>query len=169
MGSDADMNALIIYDSVHGNTEQIARDIADALKESFAVRIAQADPKALAAARAADLLIVGGPTHRHKMSRRLADILKSMPKKSLKGLPTAAFGTRYRMAAWLTGSAADEIARCLGKLGGRLVLPAESFFVERDIPPEGQKRRHDREHLEPGERERAAAWAAKIAKAVAEG
>jgi hypothetical protein len=103
------------------------------------------------------------------MSRRLAGVLKSIPKKSLKGVPTAAFGTRYPMAAWLTGSAADEIARRLGKLGGRLVLPAESFFIERDVPPEGQKRRHDQEHLEPGERERAAAWAAKIAKAVAEG
>lgn len=159
------MKALVLYDSVHGNTERVARAIAGALKGSYAVRIAKADSKKLADARGADLLIVGGPTHRHRMSRRLAGVLKSVPNKSLKGVPMAAFGTRYRMPAWLSGSSAGEISRRLRTLGGRLVLPPESFFVARDNPPDGGKRRHEQEGMETGELERAAVWADEVVKA----
>ena len=34
--------------------------------------------------------------------------------------------------------------------------------MERDVPPQGEKRRHEMERLEPGEEERAAEWAAII-------
>jgi len=47
----------------------------------------------------------------------------------------------------------------LGRAGCRLAVPPESFFVSRDQPPPGEKRRHATEALEPGEVERAAAWA----------
>jgi hypothetical protein len=66
------------------------------------------------------------------------------------------------MAAWLSGSAASDIARHLRKLGGSLQASPESFFMERDVPPRGEKRRHDLERLESGEIERAAKWAAGI-------
>jgi hypothetical protein len=113
-----------------------------------------------------DLLIVGGPTQRQRMTSDLEAVLEAIPRRSLKGLDAAAFDTRYRMAKWLTGSAADRAARLLKKLGTHLVLPPESFFMERDVPPEGQKRRHELEHLEPGEIERAAEWARKLAEAI---
>jgi flavodoxin len=159
------MQSLVLYDSVHGNTEHTARAIASVLEKRFSVRVVHAEKIAEKDLRGVELLVVGGPTHRHRMSRRLADVLKSMPKKSLKGIRVASFGTRYRLPAWLSGSAAGEIARRLRKLGGRLVLPPESFFVERDLPPEGAKRRHDRERMETGELERAAVWAAKVEEA----
>lgn len=66
------------------------------------------------------------------------------------------------MAAWLSGSAASDIARYLGRLGGSLQISPESFFIERDLPPQGEKRRHRLERLEAGEIERAAKWAAEI-------
>jgi hypothetical protein len=40
--------------------------------------------------------------------------------------------------------------------------------MQRDVPPEGQKRRHELEHLESGEVERAAKWAVGLAKAADE-
>jgi flavodoxin len=161
------MNALLVFDSVHGNTEQVARAVADGLKPIFSVRLAKADPAGGLAVEGLDLILVGGPTHRHRMSRRLRDWFDSIPRKSLRGIRVAAFDTRYRMPAWLSGCAAGEIARRLRKLGGRPVLPPQSFFVERDVPPEGTKRRHDRERMEMGEPDRAAAWAGEIARTIA--
>jgi hypothetical protein len=78
----------------------------------------------------------------------------------------ATFDTRYRQAAWLTGSAANRIAHTLRRNGMRLVLPPESFIIEQDWPPEGQKRRHDQERLMPGELARAEAWAAGLLAAL---
>ncbi len=163
------MNALVVYDSGYGNTEQVARTIAAALQPVFSVRLAKTDPAAAVDAKGLDLILVGGPTHRRRMSRRLADFFDSMPRKALRGIKFASFDTRYRMPAWISGCAAADIARRLRKLGGQAVLPPQSFFVTRDVPPKGSKRRHDREQMEGGELERAAAWAAEILKTIARG
>jgi uncharacterized protein (DUF2384 family) len=77
-------------------------------------------------------------------------------------VPVAAFDTRYRMSQFLSGSAAVRIASRLKRAGAWLVVPPESFFIERDVSPKGEKRRHEMERLEPGEEERAAEWAAII-------
>jgi flavodoxin len=161
------MNALVVFDTQYGNTEQVAHAIALGLAPAFSVQLAKADQIAKIDAERLDLLIVGGPTHRHRISEPLAAMLEAIPRKTLKGIKVAAFDTRYHMAAWLTGSAARGIARDLRKLGGRLVVPAQSFFMERDVPPKGEKRRHELEHLEPGEIERATLWAVEIARAAA--
>jgi len=163
------MNALVVFDTQYGNTEQVARAIATGLAPTFSVQLTKADQIARIDAEQLDLLIVGGPTQRHKMSAMLATMLGAMPRGTLNGVKVAAFDTRYRMAAWLSGSAARGIAHDLRKLGGRLLLPPQSFFMERDVPPEGQKRRHELEHLEPGELERATTWAAEIARAATGG
>jgi len=67
----------------------------------------------------------------------------------------AVFDTRYPAARWLTGSTAVRIARALRKTGAQLVVAPESFFIEPDEPPRGEKRRHDCERLVAGEAERA--------------
>ena len=162
------MNALIFFDSRYGNTEQVARSMAEALRSAVSVRLEKVDQASTLDAQGIDLLIVGGPTHRHKASATLQAILESAPRQGLKGVKAAAFDTRYRMAAWLSGSAAKRIARQLRKLGARVIAPPESFFMERDVPPKGQKRRHELERLEAGELKRAAEWAIKIMKAAEE-
>jgi menaquinone-dependent protoporphyrinogen IX oxidase len=159
------MNALVVFDTQFGNTEQIARAIAAALSPAFAVRLEQAGQIARLDAEPIDLLIVGGPTHRQKMTADLEAVLQATPRKSLAGRKAAAFDTRYRMAAWLTGSPAHKTAHMLKKLGAQLVAPPESFYVQRDDPPQGQKRRHDVERLEAGEAERAAEWARMVVAA----
>jgi flavodoxin len=159
------MNALVLFDSEYGNTEQIARAIAEALSPAFSVRLERAGQVSKLDVQGVDLVIVGGPTQRHKVSASLKAVLESAPQGSLKGIKAAAFDTRYRMAAWLSGSAAKRITRHLRKLGANPIVPAESFFMQRDLLPEGNKRHHELEHLEPEEVERAAKWAARLAKA----
>jgi flavodoxin len=162
------MNALVLFDSEYGNTEQVARAIAEAFPSTISVRLERAGQVSKLDTRGVDLIIVGGPTQRYKVSASLEAVLESAPRRSLQGVKAAAFDTRYRMAVWLSGSAAKRIARRLRKLGAKLIVPAESFFMQRDLPPEGQKRRHELEHLELGELERAAMWAARLAKEAGE-
>ncbi len=153
------MNALIVYDSKFGNTERLARAIAERLGSARLMRVEEAG----AIERAeCDLLIVAGPTHRHGTSSIIKEWLGRIPRKAFKGVPAATFDTRYRMSRFLTGSAAVRIAGRLKRTGIRLVVPPESFFMQRDVPPKGEKRRHELEHLEPGEVERASAWAASV-------
>jgi menaquinone-dependent protoporphyrinogen IX oxidase len=160
------MNVLVLFDTQFGNTEKIARAIGDALPPIASVRVQNVRQDESLVLEHVDLLIVGGPTQRQRMTAGLKTILEAMPRRSLKGVEVAAFDTRYRMSELLTGSAATRIGRLLKKSGAHLTVPAESFFIERDIPPKGQKRRHDIEHLEPGELERAVEWTRKITDVV---
>jgi flavodoxin len=159
------MNVLIIYDTAYGNTEQLAQAMGRELGAAASVRLQRVDKLIAIDPAGIDLLLVGGPTHRQRMSPALTSVLANTERGALKGVRAAAFDTRYRMAAWLSGSAARRIARQLRRHGARLVAPPESFFIARDLPPKGQKRRHELEQLEPGEVERAARWAALLAQA----
>ncbi len=85
----------------------------------------------------------------------------------MRGVTAATFDTRYRMARFLSGSAAADAAHQLERAGCSMVAPPESFFVERDRPPQGEKRQHGREQLEPGEIARARAWGAELAELLA--
>jgi flavodoxin len=153
------MNTLIVYDSTFGNTERIARAIAERLGSA---RLIRAEEAGEFGGIDCDLLIVAGPTQRHGASPAMREFLERIPRGTLKDVPAAAFDTRYRMSRLLSGSAAARIASRLKRAGARLVVPPESFFMQRDVPPQGEKRRHEREQLEPGEEERAAEWAAII-------
>jgi flavodoxin len=143
------MRTLVIYHTEYGNTEKIARAIADALSdhgESRAVAVEEVDALD---ARGLDLLAVGAPTQRHGLPAAARDMLEGLPQGSLDGVRALAFDTRYHGARWITGSAARGIGKLLDdRLGCHLLAPPESFFVTGE---EGE--------LEPGEVDRARAWA----------
>ncbi len=142
------MNTLIIYDSTFGNTAQIAQAMVERLGEHATVRTTLADEAGLTEMKEIDLLIVGGPTQRHGVSPAMRTLLESFPRRSLRGVSAAAFDTRYHMAAWKSGSAAQRIAIGLKRTGASLIIPPESFFIAQREGP-----------LEEGELERAARWA----------
>ena len=153
------MRTLIVYDSQFGNTEQIARTVGERLGSA---RLIRAEEVGSLANIDCDLLIVAGPTHRHGMSAALRILFESMPRGALKNVPTATFDTRYRMSPFLSGSAAARIASKLKRGGARLVVPPKSFFMKRDVPPQGEKRRHGLERLEAGEETQVVEWAMSI-------
>lgn len=142
------MGILVAYDSKFGNTEAVAKAIAEVL-DAPAVRATE--PLELAGV---DLLVVGGPTQMHGVAARLGRRLDALPSGALDGLDVAAFDTRFRRNPLLTGSAAKAIAKKLTRRGGRLVTEPESFFVADTEGP-----------LEDGEVERAADWARGLATA----
>jgi flavodoxin I len=143
------MKALIVYDSVYGNTEKIARAIAEAIAppgEVKVVRAGEANPSELASV---DLLVVGSPTHAGRPIPGVQGFLNKVPELSLKGVNVAAFDTRIsKKIVGVFGYAAGRIAGNLKKKGGTLIASPEGFFVTGGEGP-----------LKEGELERAAAWA----------
>jgi flavodoxin len=155
------MKAMVVYDSVFGNTEQIARAVASGLGSPDDVglyRVSEVKPEQLNGVR---LLLVGSPTRGFRPTPATSALLKSLPQGALQGMRVAGFDTRMILAevhnAFLTfmvgifGYAAEPIAKQLVKKGGALAVPAEGFFVKGSEGP-----------LKDGELERAAAWAKKI-------
>jgi flavodoxin len=146
------MRIQVIYDSKFGNTERIARTVADGLGPETRVD-AVGDVVAIEAG--ISLLVVGGPTQAHGTSPAMTDFLGRLP--SLDGVAVAAFDTRLTWPRLLSGAASDRIAKALTKRGGHLVAPPESFLVTGGEGP-----------LVEGELDRALAWAKALAKTVAD-
>ncbi len=160
------MNAVVVYDSKFGNTERIARQVGEVFGEHFSVKILSVADRPRLSSQGTDLLVIGAPTQRRKVSETMRTFLSEVPRGALRGLRVAAFDTRYPGASWRTGLAALGIAMLLRRKGAQLIAAPESFFMERDVPPQGQKRRHDIEQLKPGKAQRAAAWARTLLEAV---
>ena len=144
------MKALVIYDSLYGNTELIARAIGGGIGED--VKVVRAAEEKIAELDSYDLIIVGSPTQGGKYTIPMKSFLDTIPADALKNKKVAAFDTRgkgifYKIFGW----AANKIADTLKDKGANLVAPGEGFFVKGGKGP-----------LADGELERAAAWAKTI-------
>jgi flavodoxin len=144
------MNALVIHDSLFGNTAQVAAAIARVLREGGDVDVAGTDDVGPAELLDSDLLVVGGPTQHHSASPPMRDWLDNLVRSDIEDKLVAAFDTRYEMHPWVSGSAGRFIARRLRKLGGLLIAPAESFFV---VDREGPLKEGELEHARDWGRE----------------
>jgi len=152
------MQILIVYDSFFGNTEQIVRQIGEALSETHKVETVRAGDATAEMTAAVELLIVGSPTRGFRPSEGTASFLALFGRGSLDGKKVAAFDTRIpvetiqsgllRFIVNKGGYAAPAIAKKLERSGARLIAPPEGFFVNGTEGP-----------LKEGELERAAAWA----------
>jgi hypothetical protein len=167
------MKALVVYESMYGNTAAVGEAIAASLRshgmEVGSGPISRFEPGDVSGV---DLLVVGGPTHVHGMSSRgtrkaavedkanryeaptvapgLREWIPALP--SGAGRLAAAFDTRFDKPRLMTGSAAKGIARRLQHQGYRLVTEPESFFVT------------TANELEEGQAEHAERWGAAVAE-----
>ena len=147
------MHALVVYESMYGNTHVVASNIADGLRGSYEVTLVPVAAASADLIAEADLLVVGAPTHIHGLStassRQAARKAAAKPESGLtldpeagglairdwlSGLasghiPAAAFDTRLAGAPVLTGRASRGISRLLRRHGYRLIAVPESFVV----------------------------------------
>ena len=155
------MRALVVYDSVYGNTEQIAQAIGQGLAaqaEVEVLKVENVEPEHLAGVH---VLLVGSPTRAFRPTPAIKTFLKSIPADGLQGVRVAAFDTRIALSdvdsrflallVKLFGYAAEPISRRLRRKGGAVALPAEGFCVEGTEGP-----------LKEGELARATEWAQQI-------
>jgi flavodoxin len=155
------MKAIVVYDSVFGNTQKVAEAIASALGAQAQVQLVRPSDEARLDLARSDLLGVGAPTRRYRPTEGIAALLKRIPSKALKTTRVAAFDTRFkadelksattRFVVKTGGYAAKRISSQLEKAGGSLIAPPEGFYVDDTEGP-----------LKPGELERAAAWATSL-------
>ena len=168
---------VVVYESMYGNTHLIADAIGKGIGQAISaeivvVPVGEADRDVL---DSADVIVVGGPTHAHGMSRTttreaaveearnsdgkisadpdaegpgLRDWFESLAKMQARA---AAFDTRFKAPAALTGRASKRIARELARHGCTLIADPESFLVTKD------------NHLETDEERRAREWGAHLA------
>ncbi|MFN2159162.1 MAG: flavodoxin family protein [Anaerolineales bacterium] len=158
------MKVLVAFDSQYGNTEKIARAIAEAFTPPNEVeikRIPEVDPGTLSGF---DLLIAGSPTQRLRPTEATSEWIKNIPANGLRNISVAAFDTRltdeeiekvriFKFFVGIFGFAADPIAKELKKKGGTLVVPPEGFYVTGTEGP-----------LVEGELERAQDWSKSISR-----
>lgn len=166
------MRALVVYESMFGNTEAVAQAVAGGILESMRVDIVEVGAAPDAVPEDVTLLVVGGPTHALGMSRpatrldaaRQASTVVSHERgirEWLKGLPvrtSAAQATAFdtRVTSRVTGSAARAASRRLDRLDYSLVAGPEGFRVTGVTGP-----------LVDGELDRARAWGKALGTAVA--
>ncbi|MFX1284689.1 MAG: flavodoxin family protein [Promethearchaeota archaeon] len=148
------MNGLIIYDSVYGNTEQVAQAIGNALNSQMdveLVRVSDVNPDKLAEVK---FLIIGSPTHAGSPTESMRDFLNNISDSAIKDINVATFDTRLSTRlVKIFGYAAGKIAKSLKKKGGILIASPEPFFVKGRKGP-----------LKEGELERAAHWGKDISQ-----
>jgi flavodoxin len=144
------MRALVVYDSMYGNTEEIAKAIGGAIEGEVSIlRAGEVGPPEL---ENIGLIVVGSPTQGGRPTEGVRDLLKRVTKAEINGLNAAVFDTRVTSrVAKIFGYAAGKIAGGLKKKGANLIVEPEGFFVEGTEGP-----------LSEGELERAAAWAKQL-------
>jgi len=144
------MRAMVVYDSVYGNTEKVAKAIGDGI--GGGAQVVRAAAVKTSDLEGLELLVVGSATHGGRPTEALQGLLGRMGEESLHGVRVAAFDTRLatKLVA-VFGYAAKRIATALEGRGGRLVAPPEGFLVQGRRGP-----------LQEGELERATAWGGKL-------
>ncbi len=87
------MKALVVYDSDYGNTEKVARAIAESFggESAKVIRAGQASPDMLIDS---EMLIVGSPTQGFRPTKPVTGLLGLLPRNALDGKHVAAFDTR---------------------------------------------------------------------------
>ncbi len=159
------MTALVVYESLFGNTKGVAEAVAAGLGEHGEVRCLEVSEH-LVLAPDVDLLVVGGPTHAFGLSRPttradaqqqagpgmpmqvqtgLREWLEQLPRPG-RAVSFAAFDTRVDRPR-LPGSAARKATRMLRDKGLRQCADPQSFWVHGVPGP-----------LLAGEADRAVAW-----------
>ncbi len=143
------MKSLVVYYSKFGNTHLVAEAIAEELQSAGEVSLVEFTDLADADYQGVDLVVMGCPTHKMNLPEDVRPLVADLPKKVLKGEYFAAFDTSYKMSATLSKfTASKKLASKLRKLGGKQIVPPETFHVtEREGP------------LYDGELDRARAWA----------
>ena len=165
------MHAVVVYESMFGNTRDIALAIAEGLATAMDVRAFEVS-EAPHIFDSPDLVVIGGPTHAFSMSRgttrESAQDETDGPLVSRTGIrewiADAEF-TRHQACTTfdtkvpkpkLPGSAAASAARKLKKRGCSIVERPETFWVDCMTGP-----------LLEGECERARRWGEQLASVIA--
>jgi len=142
-------NTLVIHFSKFGNTKMVAEAIAEELGSAGPARVTSIEQLTNTDLKEIDLIVMGSPTHNMNLPKVVRPILEQLPRGIFRGIPAVAFDTSYKLSTFMARfTVAKKLARRLSKLGGKRIVPPETFHVEGREGP-----------LYPSEIERAKKWA----------
>jgi hypothetical protein len=163
------MDAIVVYESLWGNTAEVARAVAEGLGQG--ARALRVDQVTTADVEGAGLVVAGAPVFGFKLStQRMRDGMRAglgdapapdlscpLLRDWIAGLPqggsrVAAFDTQARGPF---GKGAPEILSLLEAKGHSAIAAPEGFYVKGKFGP-----------LRDGEIDRARAWGATLARAL---
>lgn len=169
------LTALVVYESMFGNTSAVAEAVAEGLRlEGLEVTLTHVHDAPNGDDCDCDLLVVGAPTHAFSLSRPstredavrqgapaeaatgtgLREWIASMKETSGAPRVAATFDTRVTKVRRIPKAASTRAARLLSRNGFRLVSRPAGFLVTDTSGP-----------LEEGELERATAWGRSVGAA----
>ena len=166
------MRALVVYESLFGNTAQVAQAIADGLSRHGEVQMFEVTKAPPEISQPVDLIVVGGPTHTFSMTRASTreDAFKQGAFQGSEAIGVrewlgqlrrgqhhelvATFDTKEDRVRQLPGSAARGAANAAHRLGYKTVAKPMSFYVQGVSGP-----------LLEGELGRALAWGERLGMA----
>ena len=158
-------HALVVYESMFGNTQTIAVAVADGLSVRMTVDLVEVGAAPAAVAADVDLLVVGGPTHAFGMTRPntrqdaakqagrpvvsqgvgIREWIEGLDTGSVR-VPVATFDSRVRRPR-LPGSAAHRAAKrlrgwapgwcCRPRASGSTARQGRSWAARRNAPASG--------------------------------
>jgi len=172
------VRALVVFESMFGNSQAIASAIGESLSPRIAADIAEVGSAPTAIDPDVALLVVGGPTHAFGLSRPktrqgaaasaegdlisagigLREWLADLTGPG--AVAAAAFTTRMATPHWVCyiGSAARGAERRLRRRGMRIIAPSKDFYVTAMAGP-----------LVKGELDRARRWGEALAAKIEPG
>lgn len=123
--------ALVVYDSVYGNTEKVAKALAKGLGDSgVSVDTLKADMVKFDELTKYDLLAVGSPVHAWNVSKPMKEFLDHLKNvQDMRGKKGFAFDTKNNRSS-LAGDAGGKIEGSLKKLGFTIVKPHATAVVK---------------------------------------
>jgi len=144
--------AIVIFDTVFGNTEKIARALASGMeKQGIEVDCVKVDEVDVDKLVEYDFLAIGGPTHTFGISKPIKALLEKLKRVDIKGKKAFAFDTKYK-SRW-SGSAGKGIGKTLKRRGMNIVKPHSSAIVTGSEGPldEGMEEMFEQIGVEIGE------------------
>ncbi len=120
------MKALVIFDSIFGNTKKIAETISNELgKDSKVLSVSDFNSKDL---EGTNLIVVGSPIIGWKPSEKMGQFLSDLSEGQLKGIKAAVFDTRIK--SFMSGDALKKISKELIRAGAEISVKPQAFFVK---------------------------------------
>ena len=80
------MNALVVYYSQFGNTQQVAEAVSEVFQGAGAARTLSADRLTAAELQDVDLVVMGTPTHKMNLPEAVRPVFESLPRRILRGV-----------------------------------------------------------------------------------
>lgn len=145
------MNILIVYDTVYGNTEKIAKAIYDNVSKIHVVQLKSVDEVIDKDFKTIDFLIMGSPTHGGWYTDNFKVLFENVDGGLFSNVQTVTFDTStatednrslYNKLTKMFGNASVRLANQL-KSNGAKVIDTKIFIVE---DREGPLRKKEIEH-----------------------